>query len=347
MDNYIDELEVELKEKNDVKLVIWGGAQLGLKVAAWLDARNIKYDAIAVNREYWKDGDGFVILEDYVEEYVCSLIVGFACYRDEMLEELRKDHIAKVYAYDFQGRFAIGEDSVITRQMLEEHSEELKQLKDNLSDEKSLIALEDYIHQKMYSQYRKKYSDKHQYFDDEIISFGKGECFVDCGGYDGADTKTFFECVDNDSMASAFIFEPNPISCKSIIQRFENDDRIKIYNIGTGDTNAKYHFDSEEGTSSKVSASGGIVIEIDKLDNVIGDINVTFLKMDVEGFELKTLHGAEKIIKRCRPKMAICIYHRSEDLWTIPQYILSLHNDYKLYIRSYHPSGTETVLYAI
>jgi hypothetical protein len=31
MDNYIDELEVELKEKNDVKLVIWGGRSVRIK----------------------------------------------------------------------------------------------------------------------------------------------------------------------------------------------------------------------------------------------------------------------------------------------------------------------------
>jgi hypothetical protein len=96
-----------------------------------------------------------------------------------------------------------------------------------------------------------------------------------------------------------------------------------------------------------LSDEGEYIVEVNRLDDVLGDSNVTFLKMDIEGAELKTLHGAEKLIRRCRPKMAICIYHRAEDLWTIPQYILSLHGDYRFYVRSYHPSSEETVLYAL
>jgi hypothetical protein len=117
--------------------------------------------------------------------------------------------------------------------------------------------------------------------------------------------------------------------------------------MATGDEDAQFHFQSGHGTSSKLSDDGEYIVEVKRLDDVIGGRNVTFLKMDVEGAELKTLYGAEEIIKRCRPKMAICIYHRAEDLWTIPQYVLSLHSDYRFYVRSYHPSSAETVLYAL
>ena len=69
--------------------------------------------------------------------------------------------------------------------------------------------------------------------------------------------------------------------------------------------------------------------------------------MDIEGAELDTLKGAQKTILKYRPKLAICVYHKPEDLLTIPSYILSLHKDYRLYLRNYMMPGRETVLYAI
>ena len=69
--------------------------------------------------------------------------------------------------------------------------------------------------------------------------------------------------------------------------------------------------------------------------------------MDIEGAELEALKGAEETIKRYRPKLAICVYHKPEDIVEIPKYILNINPDYKLYLRHYSDNAGETVLYAI
>ena len=73
----------------------------------------------------------------------------------------------------------------------------------------------------------------------------------------------------------------------------------------------------------------------------------TFIKLDVEGFEAKALAGARNIISAFKPKLAICAYHKPEDLIVLPQTIKELHPDYKLYLRKHSYTYDDLVLYAV
>ena len=83
------------------------------------------------------------------------------------------------------------------------------------------------------------------------------------------------------------------------------------------------------------------------IDEILQGEEATYIKMDVEGAELRALYGAEKTIRTYRPKLAVCMYHKPEDLVTIPQYIYSIRDDYRFYIRNHSPYGIEMVLYAV
>ena len=75
--------------------------------------------------------------------------------------------------------------------------------------------------------------------------------------------------------------------------------------------------------------------------------DLTFLKMDIEGTELLALEGASQTISRCKPRMAICVYHNASDLWRIPQKVLSIFDGYDIYLRHYTEGVTETVMFFI
>lgn len=62
---------------------------------------------------------------------------------------------------------------------------------------------------------------------------------------------------------------------------------------------------------SMITDNGDNEIEVDSIDRLI-DKEVTFIKMDLEGSEYEALLGAEKMIKRTKPKLAICVYHKPE-----------------------------------
>ena len=90
-------------------------------------------------------------------------------------------------------------------------------------------------------------------------------------------------------------------------------------------------FDRKAGRNSKFSANG-VSVGVSDIDSLIKD-NITMIKMDIEGSELKALDGCKNTIKKHKPKLYICAYHRNEDLFAIPMKILELERNYKLYFR--------------
>lgn len=71
------------------------------------------------------------------------------------------------------------------------------------------------------------------------------------------------------------------------------------------------------------------------LDELAGEHPVTLINMDVEGAERLALQGCRQVITRDRPKMLIAAYHRSEDLFALPQQIAAIRPDYRFYLRHY------------
>ncbi len=73
---------------------------------------------------------------------------------------------------------------------------------------------------------------------------------------------------------------------------------------------------------------------------------VDFIKMDIEGAELKALQGAEQTLKAFRPKLAIALYHRADDFVDIPSYLESLNLNYEFFLDHFTIHLEETVLFA-
>lgn len=80
---------------------------------------------------------------------------------------------------------------------------------------------------------------------------------------------------------------------------------------------------------------GNNKVECVKLDDFVcqeGIKKVDFIKMDIEGSEREAIKGAEEIIKKFKPKMAIAAYHLPDDREKIPELVLSIRPDYKFKI---------------
>jgi hypothetical protein len=73
----------------------------------------------------------------------------------------------------------------------------------------------------------------------------------------------------------------------------------------------------------------------------------TFIKLDIEGAEREALLGAKNIIAKYKPKLAICAYHKPEDVYELAETIASIRSDYNFVLRQHENGVLETILYAV
>lgn len=225
-----------------------------------------------------------------------------------------------------------------------------------LEDERSKIVAEtiisSWLMEDVPDNYFAKIYDKDQYFDTDIVRLSKEECFVDCGAYTGDTTDELLRHIP-DFKGNIYQFELDPtiynVLCKNMT-RYENKITIKSFpfgnskadmevKIGSGNRNSCILTDDE----TEEFLKGNVVA----LDNILKSEKITFIKMDIEGSEWDALHGAKHIIQNQKPKLAICLYHKPEDMFRIPMYLKELVPAYKIYLRHYTDMLWETVCYAV
>lgn len=222
------------------------------------------------------------------------------------------------------------------------YKEMLKQLHDaNVPDDKIINVGELLDLEIQHSMWQR------QYFDLPALPHVEDEIFVDCGCFDGETSKNFVNWCDG-TYQHIYAFEPDANhleECKAALAQ----EKADFYDLGVWSGQNELHFSvaPPETGSSCISTTGEVIIRVDSLDHLLAKEKITFIKMDVEGSELEALQGAKNIIQTYHPKLAICIYHKPEDIYEIPGLLLSYYDDYVFYIRHYGVRDDETVLYAI
>jgi FkbM family methyltransferase len=188
------------------------------------------------------------------------------------------------------------------------------------------------------------------YFRDELFRLKNNEVLIDCGAFDGDTIADFLERTDK-QFESIVAFEPDPGNFSKLKGRVasfprEMGNKIILHQSATGDVDKRVKMAIGAGPSSHLG-SGDHEVECYALDSILGGCLVSILKMDIEGSELATLQGAQKLIKENAPVLAICAYHRQDDLWTIPLAIRKLNPDYSIYFRPHLLEGWDLVCYAV
>ncbi|HEY5157375.1 MAG TPA: FkbM family methyltransferase, partial [Anaerolineales bacterium] len=106
------------------------------------------------------------------------------------------------------------------------------------------------------------------------------------------------------------------------------------------------HFEAT-GTAASSIGSGDFEVDCISLDEILTHDGYMYIKMDIEGSEVDTLIGAQNIIGKELPVLAICAYHCQDHLWRIPSLISSFSDQYGFFLRPHLSEAWDLVCYAV
>ncbi len=232
------------------------------------------------------------------------------------------------------------------RKDIAENEAHWSSLRAKLADEQSIAVFNDLVRYRLtadsvyMANYSIRFSD--QYFEDFLAL--STEVFIDAGGFNGDTTEEF--CKRYPGYKKVILFEPSASNMQEARTRLANHRDIEFVQQGISDAGGTLWFNPDAGSASAVSAEGACSIDVTTLDAAVSE-QVSFIKMDLEGWELKALEGSKQHILNDHPKLAISVYHNASDFWRIPEYISSIRQDYDIYLRHYTEGWSETVMFFV
>ncbi len=207
-------------------------------------------------------------------------------------------------------------------------------------------------------------------FNRSFFSFSEDEVFVDGGAFDGDSVEQFLSAVKG-CFRKVYAFEPSPEiaqRCRDRIRSLQTNylheltSRIAVIERGLWSKETSLLFNptqyapKETALASQVPLAGHVIeagmsqhlyapeeesdgsfrIPTTSIDAVC-DLPASFIKLEVEGSELKALEGARNTIEHHRPKMAISVYHKPEDLITLLDFVAQTGKNYRMSLRQHNP----------
>lgn len=190
-------------------------------------------------------------------------------------------------------------------------------------------------------------SSKVQYFSDRII-WKDAENIVDCGAFTGDTLQAFMNSKIR--IKNYYLYELDDGNYQKMIKTCDCANRQGIHTFpkksGVYNQSKTLYFEADADSSRIVDYETQNQVAVVSIDEDIHD-TVTFIKMDIEGSELEAIDGAKKTIRKYKPTLAICIYHKQSDFWQIPLRIKEICPEYNnFWIEQYSPWDMETVFFA-
>jgi FkbM family methyltransferase len=182
-----------------------------------------------------------------------------------------------------------------------------------------------------------------------------GDTVIDGGACWGDTSLSFADETGEDGHVYGFEFLPDnlEILMKNIDLNQHLKNRITVIKKALWNKSKEHICYEANGPGSYVcedNQQGRTLAETLSVDDFVraeGILRVNFIKMDIEGSELSALQGAEKTIRKFRPKLAIALYHREDDFAAIPEYLDNLSLQYEFYMDHFTIHTEETVLFAV
>lgn len=165
----------------------------------------------------------------------------------------------------------------------------------------------------------------HYYETDETPITSK-DIVVDCGAGIGTFTVSAAKKAKR-----VYAIEPFNESLQFLYLAFKNNKKVEIIPQAVGSEVKRAYMTGNVFGASIGNSKTDVPISITTIDNLFykRGIRITYLKADLEGFEMQMLKGAVRTIEKYRPKIAITVYHKKNDHIRIRSFLKKLNPGYR------------------
>lgn len=259
-------------------------------------------------------------------------LIAFASSRPEVLalfDDLDRTHTT--YAPDVP----VADGALFDGAFARAHRAQLEQAYDLMVDDRSRAVFAATVNFKLSGKLRwlRDYTDSRETAFRDYLRPHAREHFVDLGAYNG-DTIRELLAHTGGAYASITALEPDRKTFRKLSAYVERAglDNVRLLNAGAWSEPGEMRFGGKAGRNSALTPVMHAVshdrrtvsVPVESVDHVLDGAPCTLLKLDVEGAEYQALLGARETIARCRPRIALSAYHRSEDLYELPLLLRAL-----------------------
>jgi len=166
-----------------------------------------------------------------------------------------------------------------------------------------------------------------------------GEVVLDCGASDGDFTREALAA----GAAKVVAIEIAPASVECLRRNLAAEiaaGRVIVYPKGVWDKDdtLTLNVDDNNFAANSVvlrpgSAHPAIGVPLTTIDKIVAELKlprVDFIKMDVEGAEVRAIQGARETIGKFKPRLSITAEHALDDEFAIPAAVRKLRSDYRM-----------------
>ena len=273
-----------------------------------------------------------MIEEDYGDDFV--VLLAFGTTLSTVAENIRR--VAEKHTLYIPEVPLYGKD-LFSYEYYLENLEKIERVYELFADERSKSIYEDMIAFRLsgvprYLANAEPMAESYE----ELLAGESYGCALDCGAYKGDSTEMMTRVLRPRCIIAA---EPDPKTFQKLSAYAEKEENSRIIpvNCAIGEADGEMTFMS---SASRGSGKEGLsrsakttTVAKRSIDSLVRDESVDLIKLDVEGDEREAIEGAMETIERHRPSMAVSLYHRTEDIFTLTELVHSLLPDHRLYLR--------------
>ena len=213
------------------------------------------------------------------------------------------------------------------------HREECGAVRGLLADEISRALFDEMIEYRLSGEMAPLFAHTAQ--TEELYSFFRPETYriaLDLGAYTGDTARELLSRAPG--LERLVCMEPDPRSCKKLRALAQENPVIEAHALGAWSERCDRPFIPAGGRGARAGTEKkSVLLPFEAPDRVLGGRKCDYIKFDVEGAEAMALCGCRETVLRDAPDIRLSLYHRREDLFSLPQLLHSMQPRYEFHLR--------------